>query len=107
MYSKNATVKETKRYIYREDGFLIQKTKIANGKKGSNYFQYDDFGNLTKKITTRETNSYTYEYDKHNNWLKRSKYKGGQLKTITIRETGQTHTFYSKKLELLNLRQTI
>jgi hypothetical protein len=86
VYSKDATVKETKRYTYRDDGLLIQKTKIANGKTGSYYLEYDHLGNLTKKITTRETESYTYQYDKHNNWLKRSKYKDGQLKIITVRQ---------------------
>lgn len=86
MYSKNTTVKETKRYKYRDDGLLFQETQIADGKSESYFFKYDNFGNLTKRITTKDANSYTYEYDKHNNWLKRSKYKDGQLKTITIRQ---------------------
>lgn len=86
VYSKDATIKETKRYTYRDDDLLIQETQIADGKSESYFFEYDNFGNLTKRITTRGTNSYTYEYDKQNNWLKRSKYRDGQLKTITIRQ---------------------
>ncbi len=88
-----------KKYTYKYDnkGNMIEENryKSDNRLESRNIYKYDDKGNMIEddwtyilfngeeKITKR---SYTYEYDKHENWTKRIEFKDEFPKEITERE---------------------
>ena len=88
-------LKETKLYKYRYDGLLLNETQIADGKTESFSIEYDDFGNETKVSEGNESDTFTYEYDNQNNWIKKSKYDGGNVSYVTTRQIA----YYNEKSE--------
>ena len=63
-------------YLYNEKGWLMeQKTYNGDGSLGNEYLQHiyerDSDGNLVFKDKTPKGYRYEYEYDKHENWIKK------------------------------------
>lgn len=59
---------------------------VQNDDGSSVTFEYNDLGDVVKMVDSGEEYAFEYEYDKHDNWIKRITYKGDTPLYIEERE---------------------
>lgn len=84
---KEESAKNQTAFSYNKNGDVIM---LDENNKGVYKFEYDKHNNWIKRIPLDENNKdvykFEYEYDKHKNWIKRVTYKGIKPVFVEIRE---------------------
>ena len=79
----NEAGEETSTVTYGERERIMT---VQNDDGSSVTFEYNDLGDVVKMVDSGEEYAFEYEYDKHDNWIKRITYKGDTPLYIEERE---------------------
>ena len=92
-FRHDGTIKDVRTFVYDEKGNEIEsELRRSNGDYTKFISEYDELGNLTvlnwydEDGKQKYQNSFTYVYDKNNNWITKKRFSNGELGYVWERE---------------------